>query len=99
MNKDNRQNSQQRSINSEGWEGLTDLEVDNRPPEPSELDKIFFRTFQTEDGEKVLQYLKTCTIDQPTWTPGADASHGYLREGQNSITREIFNRLRRCNNG
>tara|TARA_R110002050_G_scaffold94050_3_gene196003 strand:+ start:626 stop:925 length:300 start_codon:yes stop_codon:yes gene_type:complete len=99
MNKDNRQNSQQRSINSEGWEGLTDLEVDNRPPEPSELDKNFLRTFQTEDGEKVLQYLKTCTIDQPTWTPGVDASHGYVREGQNSITREIFNRIRRCNNG
>ena len=99
MSKDNRQNSQQRSINSEGWEGLTDLEVDNKPPGPSELDKIFFRTFQTEDGEKVLQYLKTCTIDQPTWTPGADASHGYLREGQTSIIREIINRLRRCNNG
>ena len=95
----NKQNNQLRSINSEGWEGLTDLEVDNKPPEASELDKNFFRTFQTEDGEKVLQYLKTCTIDQPTWTPGADASHGYLREGQNSITREIFNRLRRCENG
>ena len=95
----NKQNNQLRSINSEGWEGLTDLEVDNKPPEASELDKIFFRTFQTEDGEKVLQYLKTFTIDQPTWTPGADASHGYLREGQNSIIREIINRLRRCNNG
>jgi len=95
----NKQNNQLRSINSEGWEGLTDLEVDNKPPEASELDKNFFRTFQTEDGEKVLRYLKTCTIDQPTWTPGADASHGYLREGQNSITREIINRLRRCNNG
>ena len=93
------QNNRQKSINSEGWEGLTDLEVDNKPPEASELDKNFFRTFQTEDGEKVLQYLKTFTIDQPTWTPGADASHGYLREGQNSIIREIINRIRRCNNG
>lgn len=93
------QSNQQRSISSEGWEGLTDYEVPNKPPEPSEIDKIFFRTFSTEDGQKVLVYLKNCTIDQPTWTPGADASHGYLREGQNSITREIINRLRRCKNG
>ena len=54
-----KQNNPQRSINSEGWDGLTDLEVDNKPPEPSELDKIFLRTFQTEDGKKVLLYLKT----------------------------------------
>tara|TARA_R110002012_G_scaffold58141_3_gene150872 strand:- start:701 stop:991 length:291 start_codon:yes stop_codon:yes gene_type:complete len=94
-----KQNNQQKSINSEGWEGLTDLEVENKPPEPTELDKCFFRTFQTEDGQKILHYLRACTIDQPSWTPGADASHGYLREGQNSITREIINRIRRCSNG
>lgn len=91
-------NNQQRSINSEGWDGLDDLQVENKPPEATELDKTFLRAFNTEDGRKVLAYLKACTIDQPSWTPGAEASHGYMREGQNSITREIFNRLRRCQN-
>lgn len=38
------------------------------------------------------------TIDQPTWYPGEDASHGYAREGQNSIVREIFKRIERTRN-
>tara|TARA_R110000822_G_scaffold41524_5_gene113013 strand:- start:1586 stop:1894 length:309 start_codon:yes stop_codon:yes gene_type:complete len=98
QNKQNKQ-SQQWSSNTDGWDGLSEVEVQNNPPEPSELDKNFSRTFKTEDGKKVLEYLKTCTIDQPTWTPGVDASHGYLREGQNSIIREMLNRIRRCDNG
>lgn len=58
MSKDNRQNSQQRSINSEGWEGLTDLEVDNKPPGPSELDKIFLEHFKPKMVRKFYSILK-----------------------------------------
>ena len=37
------------------------------------------------------------TIEQPAWMPGADASYGYSREGQNSLVREIELRIRRAN--
>tara|TARA_R100000278_G_C5371245_1_gene128989 strand:+ start:257 stop:433 length:177 start_codon:yes stop_codon:yes gene_type:complete len=56
------------------------------------------RCFSTEEGQKVLQHLQSITIDQPAWTPGAEPSYGYAREGQNSIVREIIQRMRRCNN-
>ena len=66
--------------------------------EPSEIDKAYMRSFSTEEGQKVLQHLQSITIDQPAWTPGAEPSYGYAREGQNSIVREIMQRMRRCNN-
>jgi len=83
--------------NNDGWDGIDDPQF-TFPQEPSEIDKAYKRTFSTEEGQKVLQHLVSITIDQPAWTPGADASYGYAREGQNSIIREIQQRMRRCEN-
>tara|TARA_R100000654_G_scaffold23279_1_gene45617 strand:- start:16625 stop:16906 length:282 start_codon:yes stop_codon:yes gene_type:complete len=66
--------------------------------QPSQLDFLYANVFNTADGQKVLEHLKSVTIDQPSWFPGDDPSFGYSREGQNSIVREIINRLRRCKN-
>jgi len=90
-----------RDINTPGWDGLdtatvhpirgvdTDMQLS--------LDVAFRKTFQTEEGKKVLAHLVAITIDQPAWIPGADTSFGYAREGQNSIIREIQQRIRRAN--
>ena len=48
---------------------------------------------------EVLNFLIGKTIDQPTWVPGGDSSHGYVREGQNSVVREIKMRMERAKNG
>ena len=66
--------------------------------QPSQLDFLYANVFNTADGRKVLEHLKSVTIDQPSWFPGDDPSFGYSREGQNSIVREIITRLRRCKN-
>ena len=81
-----------------GWEGI---EVLNEKPLPTkdnqlELDKAFARTFETEEGRKVLQFLISKTLHQPTWIPGGDTSFGFAREGQNSIIREIQTRIERA---
>ena len=81
-----------------GWEGI---EVLNEKPLPTkdnqlELDKAFARTFDTEEGKKVLEYLIARTMHQPTWIPGGDTSFGFAREGQNSIIREIQSRIERA---
>ena len=82
-----------------GWEGL---EVLDKTPkkEPKdhqiELDKAFARTFETDEGQKVLKHLMEKTLGQPTWVPGLDNSYGYSREGQNSIIREINQRIERA---
>lgn len=83
---------------SEGWEGINVVDFDAKQPKDNDtkrLDRAFARTFATEEGGKVLKYLIEKTIDQPTWIPGADTSFGFAREGQNSIIRDILQRIER----
>jgi len=68
------------------------LAVEN---EPDDLDRLYARVFSTRDGKKLLAHLRGATIEQPPWYPGEDASHGYAREGQNSLVREIERRISR----
>ena len=96
MDKDQAQKIRYLNSNS-GWEGI-DEEYVVYKNEPSEIDKIYMRCFSSEEGQKVLQHLQSITIDHPAWTPGTEPSYGYAREGQNSIVREIIQRMRRCNN-
>ena len=88
-----------RSINSPGWDGVN-AEAQPVKLEPldlmREMDLNFKRTFTTPAGKKVLAHLHAQTLDQPSWSPGGDASFGYAREGQNSIVREIIQRVKRA---
>ena len=80
-----------------GWEGL--LDADERPAAlhtpQHEMDRAYHRVFLSDEGQKVLAHLRHLTVEQPTWVPGAEASHGYAREGQNSIVRDIELRIKR----
>jgi hypothetical protein len=60
-----------------------------------DIDLIMARTFGTQEGQLALKWLREQTIEQPGWVPGQDASHGFAREGQNSLVREIERRIRR----
>ena len=59
-------------------------------------DKLYLRTFASEAGAEVLSDLRKRTIEQPTWFPGDDASHGYYNEGRASVVREIEARIVRA---
>jgi len=89
-----------RSINDPGWDGVNanvqSLRVNNFDAQ-KEIDILYHRCFNTKEGKKVLEHLRGMTIEQPAWMPGADASFGYSREGQNSLIREIEMRVRRAN--
>ena len=85
----------------EGWDSLrqadnTDLAKNQLAQD--ELDLMFVRCFSTEAGAEVLEHLKAITLDQPSWFPGEDPSHGFAREGQNSVVREILRRIERGRN-
>lgn len=87
-----------RSINAPGWDGVN---AEAAVPLQNinvmrEMDQTFKRCFNTVAGKKVLAHLAASTLDQPCWTPGADYSFGYAREGQNSIVREIIQRVKRA---
>ncbi|QDP60357.1 MAG: hypothetical protein Unbinned4509contig1000_27 [Prokaryotic dsDNA virus sp.] len=87
-----------RSINDIGWDGVDaspTLKFENKDLQ-QELDMLFKRTFTSESGIKVLQHLESITLEQPSWVPGADSSYGFSREGQNSLVREIKQRMKRA---
>ena len=90
-----------RSINTPGWDGVNstaDTVRLNNISEQQAMDLIYKRCFSTEAGQEVLKHLISITVDQPAWIPGADSSYGFSREGQNSIVREIQQRIRRTEN-
>jgi hypothetical protein len=61
----------------------------------NELSLEYEKCFSTPAGQKVLQHLKHCTLDQPTWIPDAKEpiNSGFIREGQNSVVRNILTRI------
>jgi hypothetical protein len=80
----------------EGWEGLRSPEIIQKGASDNEIDLMVTRVFSTDDGIKLLAWLRATTIEQPTWFPGEDPSHGYAREGQNSLVRELERRIKRA---
>jgi hypothetical protein len=83
----------------QGWDGIEFLDVKPKSETKDtelETNKAFARTFETKEGKKVLEFLINKTLQQPTWIPGGDNSYGYAREGQNSIIREIQQRIERA---
>ena len=83
----------------EGWDGLRTVEPQTRKTQQDnqdDIDRLYLRVFASEDGQKLHEHLRSLTIEQPTWYPGEDASHGFAREGQNSLVREIERRIQRA---
>ena len=80
----------------EGWDGLREADnnhLQEKKISQDDIDIAYVRCFSTEAGQEVLDHLKAMTLDQPSWFPGEDPSHGFAREGQNSIVREILRRI------
>jgi len=81
------------------WEELEaqakPLELDQKTVD---INILIARTFGTDNGKKVLAWLREVYLEQPCWQPGADASFGQWREGQNTVIRDIEARIRKSRN-
>jgi hypothetical protein len=83
----------------DGWDGLKQFQPETlitNEQDQEDVNRLYLRVFGSDDGQKVLAHLRSLTIEQPTWYPGEDASHGYAREGQNSIVREVERRIEKA---
>ena len=78
------------------WDNLLQTPELSDDQTGNEIDRLILRVFSTRDGKKLLTHFRQITIEQPTWFPGEDASHGYAREGQNSMIRDIERRMARA---
>lgn len=65
------------------------------------LNAAFHRCFSSPDGKAVLDFLVKNTLEAGTWLSGLAASngmdaataHGFAREGQNALIRDILSRI------
>ncbi len=58
-----------------------------------DLARLNLRVFSTEDGQKLLQWLRDVYVNVPIAVPGTDPSHAYFAEGQRTVVREIEARI------
>jgi hypothetical protein len=81
-----------------GWEDLEAIPMDIRDVTQAreDLDRLCLRLLGSEDGQKLMVWLRQAVLEQPVATPGADPSFAFYREGQNSIVRDLEARLIRA---
>lgn len=89
------------SDNPLDW-NISDVETGKKQLEESdkkayELNHLFANTFSTPSGKKVLEWLTEHTLESPTWWPGKPPDYGYFREGQNSLMRQIKDKIKQAN--
>lgn len=79
-----------------GWDDLEEQEAPDRreaDQKRDDLNKLCARVLQTEDGLKLLAWLRQVYVDVPIAVPGADPSHAYFAEGARNVVRDL---LARC---
>jgi hypothetical protein len=81
-----------------GWEDLEAIPTDVRDAQQAtdDLNRLCLRVLGDEDGQKLMEWLRTALLEQPVAVPGADSSHAYYREGQNSVVRDLEARVKRA---
>jgi len=79
-----------------GWDDLDQLQtpdVREANQQRDDLARLNLRVFGTEDGQKLLQWLRDVYVNVPIAVPGTDPSHGFFAEGQRTVVREIEARI------
>tara|TARA_R110000744_G_scaffold282882_1_gene394475 strand:- start:144 stop:404 length:261 start_codon:yes stop_codon:yes gene_type:complete len=80
-----------------GWDDLEEAPTVAREDQKQiDLNVLMSRTFGSEDGKKVLAWMRKFYLEQPCWQPGAESSFGQWREGQNTVIRDIEARIRKA---
>ena len=80
-----------------GWGDLEHANVDIRESSQSrdDLDRLCLRVLGTEDGKKLVLWLRQSYLEQPVALPGSASDYAFYREGQNSIVRDLEARISR----
>jgi len=61
-----------------------------------DLNKLCLRVLGSEDGAKLMGWLRSAILEQPVALPGSDPSYAFYREGQNSIVRDLEARINKA---
>lgn len=84
------------------WE---ELEAIGKPADVREVEqkredlaRLTLRVFASEDGQKLLSWLRDIYVNVPIAVPGTDPSHAFYAEGQRSVVRDIEARINQARN-
>ena len=58
-----------------------------------DLARLTLRVFGSEEGQKLLQWLRDVYVNVPIAAPGTDPSHAFFAEGQRNVVRDIEARI------
>jgi len=85
-------------MNVDGWAGLENVVTDIRDVDQSveDLNKLCLRVLGSEDGNKLMKWLRATLLEQPVALPGSDPSYAFYREGQNSVIRDLEARINKA---
>ena len=61
-----------------------------------DLARLTLRVFSSEDGQKLLQWLRDMYVNVPIAVPGTDPSHAFFAEGQRTVVRDIEVRIQQA---
>jgi hypothetical protein len=77
------------------WEDLETEPSDVREvtQQREDLARLCLRVFGTEDGQKLLEWLRAMYVEVPIAVPGTDPSHAFFAEGQRNIVRDLEARI------
>jgi hypothetical protein len=79
-----------------GWDDLDQMQtpdIREANQQRDDLARLNLRVFGTEDGQKLLQWLRDVYVNVPIAVPGTDPSHAFFAEGQRTVVREIEARI------
>lgn len=63
-----------------------------------DLSRLTLRVFGSEDGQKLLDWMRDMYVNVPIAVPGTDPSHAYFAEGQRTVVRDIEVRINTARN-
>lgn len=77
------------------WEDLETEPSDIREvtQQREDLARLCLRVFGTEDGQKLLEWLRAMYVEVPIAVPGTDPSHAFFAEGQRNVVRDLEARV------
>ena len=84
-----------------GWDDLETLElpdIRDANQQRDDTDRLMLRVLATEDGMKLLAWMRAMYVDVPIAVPGTDPSHAYYADGQRAVVRDIMARIKRARN-
>ena len=80
-----------------GWDDLEkqDYSEDIREAKQQREDiaRLCLRVFGSEDGQKLLEWLRQMYVNVPIALPGADPSHAFYADGQRMLLMDIEARI------